>query len=74
MIEVAEAVRFSSPPGPVLPVERLEAMKGWGGAVGAAAYVYRPSTIAQLKEAFEVARSAGRKVTLRGAGRSWRGS
>ncbi len=54
-----------------LPADRLELLKGWGGAVGSAAYVYRPSTIEQLKDAFVVARAAGRRVTLRGAGRSY---
>ena len=55
----------------ILPSQRLESLKGWGGAVGSAAYVYRPSTIEQLKEAFALARSAGRKITLRGAGLSY---
>ncbi len=44
---------------------------GWGGAVGSAAYIYRPSTVPQLKEAFSNARVMGRTVTLRGAGRSY---
>ena len=55
----------------VLPIERLEPLKGWGGAVDAAAYVYRPSTLDQLKEAFATARATGRTITLRGAGRSY---
>src|SRR5579872_2136208 len=55
----------------MLPVDRLEPLKGWGGAVGSTAYVFRPSTIEQLKDAFEVAKRSGRSVTLRGAGRSY---
>jgi decaprenylphospho-beta-D-ribofuranose 2-oxidase len=55
----------------VLPIDRLEPLKGWGGAVGASAYVFRPSTEEQLKEAFRVARESGRSITLRGAGRSY---
>lgn len=54
-----------------LPTERLEALTGWGGAVGGAAYVFRPSTVAQLKDAFATVKASGRKVTLRGAGRSY---
>jgi decaprenylphospho-beta-D-ribofuranose 2-oxidase len=56
---------------PVLPADHLEPLKGWGGAVEASAYVFRPSTIEQLKEVFELARNSGHKVTLRGAGRSY---
>ncbi|SRR5579883_1138789 len=55
----------------LLPHDRLEPLKGWGGAVGAAAYVYRPSTLEQLKECFELAKRTGKHVTLRGAGRSY---
>jgi decaprenylphospho-beta-D-ribofuranose 2-oxidase len=58
-------------PPHVLPVERLEALKGWGGAVGSSAYVFRPSTVAQLKEVFALGRDTGRSVTIRGAGRSY---
>ncbi|HZK76014.1 MAG TPA: FAD-binding oxidoreductase, partial [Candidatus Kapabacteria bacterium] len=54
-----------------LPIDHLESLKGWGGAVHSAAYVIRPATIEQLKAAFANARAAGRSVTLRGAGRSY---
>ncbi len=54
-----------------LPVDHLEPLKGWGGAVASAAYVFRPSTVEQLREAFQVARETGRTITLRGAGRSY---
>ncbi len=54
-----------------LPTERLELLDGWGGAVHGAAYVFRPSTLDQLKAAFASAKNAGRKITLRGAGRSY---
>jgi decaprenylphospho-beta-D-ribofuranose 2-oxidase len=55
----------------LLPVDHLEKVYGWGGAVSAAGYVYRPSTLEQLTEVFDIARSTKRKVTLRGAGRSY---
>jgi decaprenylphospho-beta-D-ribofuranose 2-oxidase len=54
-----------------LPIDHLEPMKGWGGAVEATAYVYRPSTIEQLRAAFTTARNSHRSVTIRGAGRSY---
>ena len=54
-----------------LPTDRLEALAGWGGAVHSAAYVFRPSTVPQLKEAFAKAKASGQKITLRGAGRSY---
>jgi decaprenylphospho-beta-D-ribofuranose 2-oxidase len=57
--------------GRPLPTERLEHLDGWGGAVHGAAYVFRPSTLEQLKEAFSIAKTAKRKITLRGAGRSY---
>lgn len=56
---------------PSLPIERLEPIEGWGGAVRAAAYVYRPSTVDQLQEVLELARRTMRSVTIRGAGRSY---
>ncbi len=55
----------------MLPVERLERLKGWGGAVDATAYVYRPSTVEQLREAISTARETGHTITFRGAGRSY---
>ncbi len=68
----------TSDPGPrtSLPADRLEVLKGWGGAVESTAYVYRPSSVEQVGEAFRAARAAGRSalggtVTLRGAGRSY---
>ncbi len=57
--------------GHPLPTERLEPLVGWGGTIEGAAYVFRPSTLRQLKEAFAMARASGCKVTLRGAGRSY---
>jgi FAD/FMN-containing dehydrogenase len=58
-------------PHSTLPIERLERVEGWGGAVGGASYVYRPSTVEQLQEILRVAREMHRSVTIRGAGRSY---
>jgi FAD/FMN-containing dehydrogenase len=54
-----------------LPIDRLESLQGWGGAVASQGYVFRPTTFEQLKEAFEVAKQSGRSITVRGAGRSY---
>lgn len=54
-----------------LPMDRLEPLHGWGGAVKSAAYVFRPSTVEQLREVFTLAKESGRTITLRGAGRSY---
>jgi decaprenylphospho-beta-D-ribofuranose 2-oxidase len=56
---------------PLLPIDHLEHVEGWGGAVGSAGYVFRPSTVEQLGEVFAIAKRTGRKVTLRGSGRSY---
>jgi decaprenylphospho-beta-D-ribofuranose 2-oxidase len=55
----------------VLPNERLEWVEGWGMAVGAAGYVFRPTTTDGVREAFDVARASRVPITLRGAGRSY---
>ncbi len=56
---------------PVLPSENLEYVEAWGGASGALGYVFRPSTVAGLERVFQLARSSGLSVALRGAGRSY---
>jgi FAD/FMN-containing dehydrogenase len=56
---------------PLLPRDRLERIPSWGGAQAGMAYVYRPTTVAQIREVFEIARRHGRTVGLRGAGRSY---
>jgi FAD/FMN-containing dehydrogenase len=55
----------------VLPTDHIERIKGWGGAVESVGYVWRPSTLEQLQDVFALARETNRKVTLRGAGRSY---
>ena len=54
-----------------LPEERLEKVEAWGGASSAMAYVYRPSTVDGVRNVFELARSSGRSVCLRGSGNSY---
>lgn len=54
-----------------LPADRLEIVKAWGGASDALSYVYRPATVEDLGQVFEVAASSGRTVGLRGSGNSY---
>ena len=54
-----------------LPADQLEAVAGWGGASSGMAYVYRPSTVDQLREIFKQARQNGRSIGLRGGGNSY---
>jgi FAD/FMN-containing dehydrogenase len=54
-----------------LPIDRLERTDGWGMAVTAAGYVYRPSTVEGIRAAFALARDSGHSVVLRGSGRSY---
>ena len=69
----AEIVKALSDDGyaKALPEERLEAVPAWGGASKALGYVYRPVTIEQLADTFQVARQSGRTVGLRGTGNSY---
>jgi decaprenylphospho-beta-D-ribofuranose 2-oxidase len=55
----------------VIPQDHLERLVGWGGAVESVGYVFRPTTSDGIKEVFQLAKETGRKVTLRGAGRSY---
>lgn len=54
-----------------LPAERLETMSGWGGANSGMGYVYRPSTVEQLRQVFSWAKENGRSIGLRGGGNSY---
>jgi decaprenylphospho-beta-D-ribofuranose 2-oxidase len=56
---------------PPLPHDRLERVEAWGMNTAVMAYVYRPGTVAGIREVFETARRHGVKVGLRGAGRSY---
>lgn len=54
-----------------LPAERLEAVGGWGGVSQGVSYVYRPSTVDDLRQVFGMARQSGRSVAFRGGGNSY---
>lgn len=66
-ITQSEPVTLGTP----LPTEHLEMVQGWGGAAQGLSYVYRPSTIAQLREVFALARQNGRSIGLRAGGNSY---
>lgn len=54
-----------------LPLARMARLSGYGMTSAADSFLYRPSTVNEIKAVFEIARQAGRKVVLRGAGRSY---
>lgn len=55
----------------MLPHDRLEWVEGWGRSLGAAGYVYRPSTVEGVRQVLALARELGVPVVPRGAGRSY---
>lgn len=55
----------------LLPTDHLEQVDSWGGANQSVSYVFRPSTVADLREVFRIARETGRTVGLRGGGNSY---
>ncbi|MBC8141219.1 MAG: FAD-binding oxidoreductase [Armatimonadetes bacterium] len=55
----------------VLPRDRIEPLQGFGGAETVAGYVFRPSNVSGIREAFVAARAYGVPVALRGAGKSY---
>ena len=66
-----EAVVEAAPERPLLPAERIARHTGYGMRQHADGYLYRPTSVAQIRDVLDLARAAGRKVTLRGAGRSY---
>jgi decaprenylphospho-beta-D-ribofuranose 2-oxidase len=55
----------------MISTQRIARVAGYGMTQAADAYVYRPTTIEEINNIFDEARATGRKVTLRGAGRSY---
>ncbi|MEI8134020.1 MAG: FAD-binding oxidoreductase [bacterium] len=55
----------------LLPVDHLRKVEGWGGAVSSFGYVYSPKSTEELLEVIAIARKHDRKITIRGAGRSY---
>ena len=55
----------------LLPWDHAERVESWGMNRSVLSYVYRPSTVEGVREVFDLARRAGVKIGLRGAGRSY---
>jgi len=54
-----------------LPQERLAVLTGYGMHSEADAYLFRPTSVAEIRQVFDLARATNRRVCLRGAGRSY---
>jgi len=54
-----------------LSPRQLAKVEGWGGAVHSVSYQFEPTTIDEVRELFQLARSTGRFVALRGGGNSY---
>lgn len=59
---------FASKP---LPPERIARLTGYGFTSAADGYLYRPTSVDEVRDVLHIARDSGRQVTLRGAGRSY---
>lgn len=55
----------------LIPPDRIGRLCGFGMAVCADGYIYRPVSNEEIVEVFHLARRTGKKIVLRGAGRSY---
>ena len=56
---------------PNLPPERIHKLTGYGMRSSADGYLYRPTNVEEIREVLKLAQATGRKVVIRGAGRSY---
>ena len=54
-----------------LPAERIARLTGFGLHDRADGYLFRPTRVEEIREVLRLARTTGRRVVLRGAGRSY---
>ncbi|MDR3687840.1 MAG: FAD-binding oxidoreductase [Fimbriimonas sp.] len=54
-----------------LPPEKIHRLKGYGLRTSADGYLFRPTSVDEIRKVLEIARKSGRQVVLRGAGRSY---
>ncbi len=54
-----------------LPYEKLTFLENFGHSMSAPAYLYRPTSVDEILEAFHLAKKEGLTIALRGAGRSY---
>ncbi len=71
LVAKAGEAALAAPAVAALSPQRLEWLPGWGEAVGAAGYVFRPATLGSLSQVMEMAGARELPVTLRGAGCSY---
>ena len=55
----------------MLPTERIQWLGGWGESVGAAGFVFEPSTVDEIRHVVSLAQANGATVTPRGSGCSY---
>ncbi len=55
----------------LLPAGRITRLTGYGMRQHADGYLFRPTGVEEIRDILRLARESGRKVTLRGAGRSY---
>lgn len=60
-----------TPKIPAVPNSRITRIEGFGQALSADGYLFRPTTTAEVKEVLLLAKANGKKVVLRGSGRSY---
>lgn len=54
-----------------LELARIESLSGFGQSEFADSFVYRPTSVSEIQDILALAKLSGRKVVLRGAGRSY---
>lgn len=54
-----------------LSIDYLDRISGFGQSEYSDSFVYRPTTVDEIRDVFTLARKNGRQVTLRGSGRSY---
>lgn len=70
-LENRDAERDSLSSTKPLPVDHLERVEAWGMNTAVCSYVYRPTTVEEIRQVFETAKAHGRTVALRGSGCSY---
>ncbi len=60
-----------SHPAPKLPPERVAKVAGYGMRSSSDGYLFRPTSVEDLRYLLQLAKETGRQIVLRGAGRSY---
>lgn len=70
-MDFSETLCLSNTDRPLISNRRIASVDGFGQVSPSAGYLYRPTSVQEVKDVLETAASAGRQVVLRGAGRSY---